>query len=139
VPDGARDDAAIRRLVFEYARLIDAADFDRFARLFRHATWLGRHGHAAVCSWLEANIITYDGATLTEHVVSNVVISINADGRRAAGTCDITVHQRLPGRDPILVTSNSYADTFVRDGTRWRFASRDLTRREPGNDSWHRR
>ncbi len=67
------------------------------------------------------------------------MISVEPGDERASATCDITVHQCLPGRERVLVTSNSYADTFVRDRTGWRFASRELTRREPADDSWHRR
>ncbi len=131
--------AAIRRLLDEYACLVDDADFDGFARLFRGATWLGQPGSDAVRAWLEANVITYGGETLTEHVVSNVMIRVDADRLRASATCDVTVRQSPPGRPPVLVTSNSYADAFVRDGAGWRFASRELTRREPGDDTWHRR
>jgi hypothetical protein len=131
-------EADVERLLREYCRLIDDADLDGFALLFAHGTWCGIPGPGAVRQWLQDNVVLHDGRTLTRHRLHGVAIDVAPSGDRASATCGITVTQHLDD-GPVLVTRNTYADRFVRLDGRWHFESRRITRREPGDDSRHRR
>lgn len=135
---GPADTREITALLAEYCASVDAGDFARFARLFRHGTWLGMPG-AEVEDWMRRNIFTYDGATYTRHRVHGTVLTPGGSADEAHGTCAIEVTQRFPAGPMVLVTENTYADRFRRVDGRWRFASRVITRRLPGDDSRHRR
>ncbi|MEW2521643.1 nuclear transport factor 2 family protein [Actinacidiphila alni] len=139
---GAEDTRRITALLTAYCASVDAGDFARFARLFRHGTWLGMPG-AEVEDWLRRNVLTYDGATYTTHRTYDIALTRGGSrgGSRdeAYGTCAIEVTQRFPGEPARLVTRNTYADRFRRLDGRWWFASRVITRRRPGDDSRHRR
>lgn len=135
---GAEDVREITALQVEYCESVDDGDFARFARLFRRGTWRGMPG-AEVEDWMRRNIFTYDGATYTEHRVHDITLAPGSSQDEVCGTCAIHVTQRFPDERPVLVTRNTYADRFRRVDGPWRFSSRVITRRLPGDDSRHRR
>ncbi|MFF7194957.1 nuclear transport factor 2 family protein [Streptomyces sp. NPDC088197] len=134
----AQDVRRITALLTAYCDSVDTGDFARFARLFRDGTWLGMPG-ADVEDWMRENVLTYDGATHTRHRVHDISLAPGGSRDEAYGTCGIEVTQRFPGERALLVTRNTYADRFRRVDGRWRFDSRTITRRQPGDDSRHRR
>ncbi|MFT4289151.1 nuclear transport factor 2 family protein [Nocardioides sp.] len=141
LPGPALDEEAVRQITalqMDYCASVDGADFARFAWLFRGGTWLGMPG-SQVEDWLRRNLLTYDGATHTHHRLHTITLTRGSSADEVTGTCAIHVTQQLPGGPALLVTHNTYADRFRRVNGSWRFGSRAITRRLPGDDSWHRR
>ena len=139
-PCAACDDVrAITHLIHEYARLIDSAQFERVAELFRDATWFGNTGYDEVLDWFQTRVILYDGNPRTQHVVTNVDVSIDAGSADATAHSYITVLQQVDPSGPIsIITANYYDDTFAKVEGVWRFGSREITRRLVGDMNQHR-
>ncbi len=134
------DTRAIEHLIFEYARLIDSAHFTEVAELFREATWFGQDGYDRVLEWFQTRVILYDGSPRTQHVVTNVDVSVLPDGDSATAHSYITVIQQIRAEDPpTIITANFYDDTFAKVDGEWRFRSREITRRLVGDMDSHRR
>ncbi len=136
---------SIRRVMNEYCYRLDAGDFDGFAELFQHATWLirgdpagGDTGAEAVRETLQ-QLILYDGKPNTKHVMSNVQIDIDESSNRAEAQCYITVFQAVPPDFPLQpIFSGHYYDTFERVDGNWRFVLRDISPDLVGDLSHHR-
>jgi hypothetical protein len=129
----------------EYCYRLDTGDFDGFAELFQHATWLirgdpagGDTGTEAVRETLQ-QLILYDGKPNTKHVMSNVQIDIDESSNRAEAQCYITVFQAVPPDFPLQpIFSGHYYDTFERVDGNWRFVLRDISPDLVGDLSHHR-
>lgn len=133
------DTHAIEHLIFEYARLIDSARFSDVAELFRDASWFGQHGYDRVLEWFQTRVILYDGSPRTQHVVTNVDVSVLPDGNSATAHSYITVLQQVRSEDPpTIITANFYDDEFAKVDEVWHFRSRDITRRLVGDVDKHR-
>ena len=136
---------SIRRVMNEYCYRLDTGDFDGFAELFQHATWLirgdpagGDTGTEAVRETLQ-QLILYDGKPNTKHVMSNVQIDIDESSNRAEAQCYITVFQAVPPDFPLQpIFSGHYYDTFERVDGNWRFVLRDISPDLVGDLSHHR-
>ena len=136
---------AIRRVMNEYCYRLDSGDFDGFADLFEHATWLvrgdargGDTGAAAVRETLQ-QVILYDGRPNTKHVMSNVQIDVDESSNRAEAQCYITVFQAVPPDFPLQpIFSGHYYDTFNQTDKLWHFASREISPDLVGDLSRHR-
>jgi len=143
-PAGA--EAKIRALMNAYCYRIDAGDLEGFAQLFAHARWRvlgdpsgGDTGEDAVRQTLQ-QLILYDGKPRTKHVMSNIQIEVDADGRRARAQCYITVFQAVPPDFPLQpIFSGHYHDEFEQVDGVWRFRSRDISPDLVGDLSRHRR
>ncbi len=119
---------AIRALLLDYGRLLDAGDFAGYAALFAEdGEWVGGlgrfQGRAAIRAMLEDNLAPGPRERLTSlHLMSNEVIEV--DGERA------TARSRwffiVTGEDgaPRLLLAGRYEDELVREGGRWLFARR---------------
>jgi hypothetical protein len=129
----------------EYCYRLDTGDFDGFAELFQHATWLirgdpegGDTGVEAVRETLQ-QIILYDGKPNTKHVMSNVQIDVDESPNRAGAQCYITVFQAVPPDFPLQpIFSGHYYDTFERIDGNWHFVLRDISPDLVGDLSRHR-
>lgn len=121
----------IRALLFSYAELIDAANFEGLGRLFEHATLRYAANDAVVSGrdatrrlYERANRVHSDGTLRTRHLVSNVIVDVDEAGDRAASRSYYVVFQateRIP-LQPIV--SGRYHDRFERHSGIWRFAER---------------
>ena len=137
--------AAILALMNEYCFRLDAGDMQGCAQLFEHATWQvlgdprgGDSGAAAVLETLK-NVTLYDGKPLTKHVMSNVQIEVDRDGRRATAQCYITVFQAVPPDFPLQpIFSGHYHDAYEQLAGTWRFTRRDISPDLVGDLSRHR-
>lgn len=124
------DRAAITRLVHDYARLLDAGDFDAVAGLFEHATWRSAaHGTvlrgASEVRRAYDRIQLHDGSPRTTHLITNLSIDLGPDAESASGHCCFTVLQGIVPGEPIRITvTGRYEDRFVKVDGRWRFADR---------------
>ena len=127
------DREAITELIYRYAELIDAGDFDGVGRLLGRAAF-GGPGTPTVTG--AANIAAVfamttrrhaDGTPRTRHLVLNPVIEIEGDRATARSTfCVVQATDRLP-LQPIVV--GRYFDSFARE------AGGDSSAREAGG--WH--
>ncbi len=121
------DTDAIATLLFTYAERLDAGDLDGVAALFAQATWRSPdrreplNGAAAVRRAYD-RVLLYDGKPSTRHVVTNVVVTVDAS--RATARSTFTVFQALPDFPLQPIICGRYEDAFVRDGDTWRFADR---------------
>lgn len=125
------DEAAIRRLILDYGRRLDALDFESFAALFAEdGEWHGGGapavGPAHIAARMEASFGEGSGAVWTtdHHVAGNIMIDLAGDTASATSRWIFV----SPGPDgaPKPVLAGRYNDTFVRTPEGWRFAARRL-------------
>lgn len=134
-------------LMYQYARLIDAGDFDGVGNLFAAGAvaladgTVIAEGAEAVTALYEATTLRHaDGTPRTRHLVTNQVIDIDEGGGTARATSDFLVVQLADGGEPLtVVAAGRYDDRFVRDGGRWRFAERRMSPQLFGDVSRHLR
>lgn len=136
---------ALRGLVEEYARTVDAGDSAGVARLFTEDGRLLSHlqrgtevdplvraGHEELRAALAAGLAYYEATT---HMIGGQVLEL--EGETAHGTTRCMAHHVYeprrgagetgePGRRRFLVMSIRYEDAYVRRGGLWRFAERRL-------------
>jgi hypothetical protein len=137
-------EAAITKLVYRYADLIDSGDFAGIGHLFARATidtGDGRlfEGSEAIQRMYEQNTRRYpdNGTPHTRHVTSNLIIDVDDDGQRATCRSYVVVCQQV-GDFPLQpVWTNRYEDRFRREDGTWQFAHRRMTDHLPGNVSHH--
>jgi 3-phenylpropionate/cinnamic acid dioxygenase small subunit len=136
---------AVNSLVLRYAELLDAARFSEVAAMFEHATYRIEHtgvdhvsvyrGVGEVLAFCEQTRVFEDGTPRTRHVVTNVDIQIEGDVARARSYA--TVFQQTPELPLQPIASGTYADTFARVGSVWRFADRTIKGFLLGDRSQH--
>jgi 3-phenylpropionate/cinnamic acid dioxygenase small subunit len=137
------DVEAISALVMSYAERLDAGDLDGVAALFAHATWRTParpeplRGAAAVRRAYDG-VLLYDGVPSTRHVVTNLVVEIEAPDR-ATARCSFTVFQARPDFPLQAIICGRYHDTFTRASGLWRFADRLILPELLGDLSRHLR
>jgi 3-phenylpropionate/cinnamic acid dioxygenase small subunit len=130
VAAGAGDGVpAVVKLINRYAELLDSGDLDGVADLFSRAAWSSSLGGAPLVGRDQVRraydrVKLYDGRPLTRHLMSNVVVDLDTDGRSARSRCYFTVLQQPPGRPPRIVLAGRYHDRFELSGPSWHFAER---------------
>ena len=124
---------AITRALYRYARGVDHRDFDEVRACYwedgydEHTTFSGTVPD--YLAWLEAVLPAVDVST---HQFTNVLIEIDADGRRA--TSDASCLNVLVwgpdrnGRARHVTTGLRYVDAWERRGGEWRVLRRRCTR-----------
>ena len=122
----------IPNLLYRYAELFDAGEFDAVAALFDHAHLvIAGHkitGREAITGMWREFVITYDcGTPRTRHLVTNPHIDLSEDGTSAACRSQWTVLQQTDGFPLQVIGSGRYSDEFVLADGAWRFASRDYS------------
>lgn len=138
------DAEAIAALIHEYAARIDAGDLDGVAALFTRARWCssarpgGIRGREAVRRVYD-DVVLHDGTPRTQHLITNLVVVVTRDRRRATARSRFTVLQALPDFPLQAIISGRYEDRFARDGRTWRFAERRIVPVLVGDLSRHLR
>lgn len=133
------DRAAIEALLFEYARRVDAGDFDGVGALFERGAL--RAGDsvlrgAEVADVMRAMVrVGGDGTPGTKHVVTNVTVVV--DGATATADSYFTVLQALPGAGIQPIVAGRYADRFERSDDAWHFSERVVHTDLVGDVSGH--
>jgi 3-phenylpropionate/cinnamic acid dioxygenase small subunit len=135
---GGGDVEQISALVNRYALAIDAGDFEGLAELFRDGSWGDRGGYDGALAYLRSNMILYDGRPRTQHVVSNIVVTVEAAGVASAISYATVLHQ-LEGEGITLIGALVYRDTFWRPHGPWAFRTRALSMSLAGDLSRHLR
>ncbi|MBS9532922.1 nuclear transport factor 2 family protein [Mycobacterium sp. M1] len=127
------DAVAITNLLYSYAELLDAGDFDAAAALFAHArikvdaagTLIDSAGLLGI--WRRHVRIHPDGTPRTKHVITNPILTIDETAGTATCRSYYTVFQQT-GTVPLqAIAAGRYHDEFERVGDAWRFAFRDYS------------
>jgi len=139
----ADDKLDIIELLYRYAELIDAGDFDGVGALLSRASF-GGTGPQGVSG--EKNIAKLFAATTrrypehgntprTRHLVLNPVVELSGDSAVSRSTfCVVQDTESVP-MQPIVV--GRYFDAFGRDGSGWHFTERKVEIQMIGNVSDH--
>jgi 3-phenylpropionate/cinnamic acid dioxygenase small subunit len=124
----AADRAAITELIYRYAELIDAGDFDGVGQLLARAAFGGPQTPKVTGAQNIAAIFAIttkrfaDGAPRTRHLVLNPIVEIDGDTATARSTfCVVQATERVP-LQPVVV--GRYYDRFARGRQGWHFTER---------------
>ncbi len=142
------DEQEIANLIFRYAELVDAADFDGVGEMFALADY-GMPGAlvhgTAIGDVMRRSVILHDGLMRTKHVTTNLIIEFD-DSTTGVGqaTCRsyFTVMQATETLPLQPVITGRYSDTFASDdkaGGSWHFIERLVTIEQIGDVSQHLR
>ncbi len=130
--------AAIERLVYAYADLLDGGDLDGLAGLFERATWRSGSrvltGTEQVRTAYEPVQIFANGKPGTQHVITNLVTAIDAGGISASSRCYFSVLQAAT-----VILAGRYHDRFASDAGGWYFTDRLILPDVRGDVSGHYR
>jgi 3-phenylpropionate/cinnamic acid dioxygenase small subunit len=138
------DEQEILGLLFRYAELVDAGDFDGVSALFGGAEVfmagpdLPAVPGSAVGKVMQKFVVLYDGVPHTKHLVTNTIFDVE-DSTHVSTRSYFTVTQCVPGRFPLqMVASGRYHDRFEKTD-RWRFVQRTMLVDHHGDTSHHLR
>ncbi|MCV7302399.1 nuclear transport factor 2 family protein [Mycobacterium barrassiae] len=137
------DKLEIIELLYRYAELIDAGDFDGVGALLSRATF-GGTGPAGVSG--AENIANLFAATTrrfpdhgntprTRHLVLNPIVEVSGGTAVARSTFCVLQDTETVPIQPIVV--GRYFDAFGRDGLTWHFTERKVEIQMIGNVSDH--
>ena len=123
------DDRAIRRLITVYSQLLDDGRWDEWGELFTDdavfTVWDQAYtGRKEIVDAISGMQPEQPG----KHVAFATVLDLDGD-RALAWTDFVVLADTGPGqwgRSYAVATAARYYDRLVRDGTRWRFARRDI-------------
>jgi len=144
-PTSASVRDAVENLLYLYAERIDAGDFSGVAELFARATLLDPGGKVLATGKDEVEA-TYDRSTKrypdgtpgTQHVTTNLILTVADSGRRAEARSRFTVMQALPDFPLQCIITGSYEDEFEYDDSDgWFFTQRQMKPRLIGDLSRH--
>jgi 3-phenylpropionate/cinnamic acid dioxygenase small subunit len=138
------DHRAIEALLYRYAELIDAGDFAGIGKLFARGRVVATsvnavfNGAAEVQGMYETATRRYPcGTPRTQHVMSNVCITLDEDGRGADAGLRFTVFQALEDFPLQAIIAGRYHDRFAKDSTGWHFVERRIQPELVGDLSRH--
>ena len=119
---------AIGDLIYRYAELVDAGDFDGVGRLLGRASFGGPRAPAVTGAPNIAAVFAMTtkrfecGTPRTRHLVLNLIVEVDGNTATARSTfCVVQATDRLPLR-PVVV--GRYYDRFARDQDGWHFTER---------------
>jgi 3-phenylpropionate/cinnamic acid dioxygenase small subunit len=132
------DKLAITELLYRYAELIDAGDFDGIGRLMARGSFAGVSGAEGIAKLFGATTRRYPkhgNTPRTRHLVLNPIV--DADGRTATArsTFCVVQHTETVPLQPIVV--GRYYDTFTCDDDGWYFTERKVDVEMIGDISAH--
>ncbi len=127
------DSRLIENLIYRYAELIDAGDFEGVAELFRHAEILAPGssdvavaGYDAVLQMYRGSARIYEdcGTPKTRHLTTNVMVEVEVDS--ASARSYFTVIQATDALPLQPIIAGRYHDEFVRSDAGWCFSRRSM-------------
>ena len=139
----AADKLAITELLYRYAELIDAGDFDGVGRLLARATFggsgpQGASGAEKIAKLFGATTRRYPGhgnTPRTRHLVLNPIVDVTDNTATARSTFCVVQNTETVPLQPIVV--GRYRDTFSCDDAGWYFTSRRVDVEMIGDISAH--
>jgi 3-phenylpropionate/cinnamic acid dioxygenase small subunit len=137
------DKLAITELLYRYAELIDAGDFDGVGRLLARATFggtgpQGASGAENIAKLFGATTRRYAGhgnTPRTRHLVLNPIVDVTDNTAAARSTFCVVQNTETVPLQPIVV--GRYFDTFTCDDAGWYFTSRQVDVEMIGDISAH--
>jgi ketosteroid isomerase-like protein len=121
------DIEAIRTVLLNYGRFLDARDLPAYSRLFaKDGEWVGGFGSAKgpaeILTFMEKNLGTGPNRGNTFHILSNFVIDVQGDTATAWSRWTFIA----PAADgkPAISQAGRYDDTLVRENGQWKFKRR---------------
>jgi uncharacterized protein (TIGR02246 family) len=127
------DREAIRDLLVEYARCLDAADHAGYANLFTEGGELNARlgqakGREAIRALLDDRLGADPRAPRKTafHLIGNPIIAVDGDRATSSALWAYITHD--DEGYPTILQLGRYSDVLVRDEGRWRFERRDITR-----------
>ncbi|OBF09942.1 nuclear transport factor 2 family protein [Mycobacterium sp. ACS4331] len=132
------DRMAITELLYRYAELIDAGDFDGVGVLLGRGSFMGVTGAQPIASLFASTtrrFPDFGNTPRTRHLVLNPIVSVSGDTASARSTFCVVQQTSTVPLQPIVV--GRYADTFARDGDGWYFTARTVAIEMIGDVSDH--
>jgi 3-phenylpropionate/cinnamic acid dioxygenase small subunit len=134
----AADKLEITELLYRYAELIDAGDFDGVGNLLGRGNFMGvagAEGIAALFAKTTRRFADHGNTPRTRHLVLNPIVELDGDAARARSTFCVVQQTDTVPLQPIVV--GRYADAFARDDAGWYFTERIVDVQMVGNVSDH--
>jgi 3-phenylpropionate/cinnamic acid dioxygenase small subunit len=138
------DKLAVTELLYRYAELIDAGDFDGVGRLLARATFggtgpqgvFGERAIAKLFASTTRRFPEHGNTPRTRHLVLNPIVEVKPDRTAAARStfCVVQNTETVP-LQPIVV--GRYFDAFASDDTGWYFTERKVDVQMVGDVSDH--
>jgi hypothetical protein len=134
----------IENLLYRYAELIDAGDYEGIGALFAHASIADEQGNAMATGAEAITKLYYtttrkydDGTPKTQHILTNPIVDFGADATTATCRSRFTVLQQtdLLALQPII--SGAYVDSFEHVDGVWRYTEKRMCMRLFGDLSQH--
>lgn len=132
------DKLAVTELLYRYAELIDAGDFDGVGALLGQGNFMGVSGAdriAKLFATTTRRFPEHGNTPRTRHLVLNPIVDVDGDGATARSTFCVVQQTDVVALQPIVV--GRYADTFARDGEGWHFSERTVDIQMIGDVSDH--
>ncbi|WP_441961476.1 nuclear transport factor 2 family protein [Mycolicibacterium houstonense] len=132
------DKLEVTELLYRYAELIDAGDFDGVGELLGRGAFMGVSGASAIAALFASTTRRFPdhgNTPRTRHLVLNPIVDV--DGARATARSTFCVVQNTDNvpLQPIVV--GRYADAFARDEHGWYFTERTVDVEMVGDVSEH--
>jgi 3-phenylpropionate/cinnamic acid dioxygenase small subunit len=129
---------AVTELLYRYAELIDAGDFDGLGALLGRGNFMGISGAdriAKLFATTTRRFPEHGNTPRTRHLVLNPIVDVDGDAATARSTFCVVQQTDAVALQPIVV--GRYADTFARDGEGWHFTERTVDIQMLGDVSDH--
>jgi 3-phenylpropionate/cinnamic acid dioxygenase small subunit len=132
------DKLAVTELLYRYAELIDAGDFDGVGALLGRGNFMGVSGAdkiAKLFATTTRRFPDFANTPRTRHLVLNPIVDVDGDTASSRSTFCVIQQTETVALQPIVV--GRYADTFARDGSDWHFTERTVAIQMIGDVSDH--
>jgi 3-phenylpropionate/cinnamic acid dioxygenase small subunit len=134
---------AVTELLYRYAELIDAGDFDGVGHLLARSTFGGPASGAASGAEVIAKLFAkttrrypeHDNTPRTRHLVLNPIVEVDGNTAVARSTFCVVQNTETVPLQPIVV--GRYFDTFGCDEDGWYFTERTVDVEMVGDVSAH--
>lgn len=129
---GGPTEQGVANLIYGLAEAIDDADGPRIEELVGSATFriddlAPVTGGARVRQLIEQGTTLHDGSPRTQHVITNLAVTIDRVAASAASSARVTVLQAVDGDPPLqVVLAGRYDDRFAWTDAGWAFVERHL-------------
>lgn len=123
----------IANLLYRYAEVMDAGDFEGVAALFKHAkVKVGAMGElqdsdAMLAIWTNGVKRYPCGTPRTKHVITNPIIEVDEAAGKATCRSYYTVFQSTETLKLQPIVNGRYHDAFERVDGKWRYSYRDYS------------
>ncbi len=118
---------AIRTLLLDYGRTLDARDLKGYAELFaKDGEWIGGFGkvkgRAELLAFMQKNVGTAPNTGQTYHLLTNFLINVSGNAATATSRWSYVIGTK--DKKPVLEHSGRYEDTIIREDGKWKFQKR---------------